>query len=257
MPISPSKFVWYELMTTDMAAAEAFYRQAIGWTAEDAGMPGMSYTIFSAGETSVAGLMDLPDMVRQSGGGPTWIGYVGVEDVDAGAAALTKASGAVYRPPSDIPGVGRFAIVGDPQGAVFALFKSVPGMERPAVAPHTPGHGGWHELHANDHKAVFAFYAKLFGWTKGEALDMGTIGTYQIFAAGESMIGGMMNDVPAPPQSYWLYYFTVDAIDAASKRVQSGGGKVLNGPQEVPGGAWIIQCLDPQGATFALVGPRG
>jgi uncharacterized protein len=255
--MSQSKFVWYELMTTDTAAASAFYSKVIGWSAKDAGMPGMTYTIFSAGDASVGGMMDLPDMVRQSGGGPSWIGYVGVDDVDASAAAVTKTGGAVYRQPDDIPGVGRFAIIADPQGAVLALFKAAGGMSRPDAADG-PGHGRWHELHTQDNTAAFAFYSKLFGWKKGDALDMGPIGVYQLFNAGDEGLGGMMNNVPpAPPMPYWLYYFSVDSIEAAKKRVGAAGGEVLNGPHEVPGGAWIIQCLDPQGAMFALVGPRG
>lgn len=251
-----SNFVWYELMTTDTAAASAFYGQVVGWTAKDAGMPDMSYTIFSAGENSVGGMMDLPDMVRQSGGGPAWVGYISVDDVDAGAAALAKEGGAIYRPPSDIPGVGRFAIVADPQGAVFALFKTNEGMQRPDIPPHTPGHGGWHELHTKDNAAAFALYSKHFGWGKGETLNMGPIGTYQLFTVGDGAIGGMMNDAAAP-QPYWLFYFSVPSINAALKRVEAGKGKVLHEPMEVPGGAWIIQCLDPQGGMFALVGPRG
>jgi predicted enzyme related to lactoylglutathione lyase len=112
-------------------------------------------------------------------------------------------------------------------------------------------------LHTTDWPAAFGFYAALFGWTKGEPFDMGPMGVYQLFATGDCPVGGMMNmtaEPKAPP--HWLYYFNVEAIDAAVARVAAAGGQVLNGPMQVPGGSWIVQGLDPQGAPFALVGPR-
>jgi uncharacterized protein len=245
------KFVWYELMTTNMTAAETFYRGVVGWNAKEAGMNGMSYTLFSMGEASVAGLMTLPDAGRK----PAWIGYVAVDDVDASAAQVEREGGKIHRAPDDIPGVGRFAVIADPQGTVLALFSSS-GRENPPAAPRgTPGHGGWHELHAVDWQAAFGFYEKLFGWTKAEHFDMGPMGIYQIFANGGEQIGGMRTKPETVPAPFWLYYFNVENINDAAARVRAGGGQVLREPQEVPGGFWIIHCLDPQGALFALVAP--
>lgn len=253
---SHGKFVWYELMTSDLQAAEAYYRNVIGWEMRDSGMTGMRYTIASNGEVPVAGLMELPQEARAAGAGPAWVGYVAVDDVDASAAQVQKAAGAVHRGPADIPGVGRFAIVSDPQRAMFALFKPAGEMQGDSPPPGTPGYGGWHELYADDREAAFDFYSKLFGWTKAEPFDMGPMGIYQIFAWRGQPIGGMMNKPPEVPMPAWMYYFNVDGIDAAKQRVGTGGGQVLNGPVEVPGGSWIVQCADPQGAMFALVGPR-
>jgi predicted enzyme related to lactoylglutathione lyase len=248
-------FVWYDVMTTDTKAAEAFYQAVLGWSAADAGMGGDGYTIFSAGANMVAGLMLLPDEARAAGIPPAWSGYVAVDDVDAYAIRVQTAGGAICRPPEDIPGVGRFAVVADPYGAVFLLFRGN-GDQAPApAAPGTPGHVGWHELQAGDLDGAFAFYAGLFGWTKADAMDMGALGIYQIFAVAGVPCGGMMTRLPEVPRPFWLYYFNVEAIDAAAERVQSAGGSVIHGPQEVPGGMWIIQCLDPQGAMFAMVAP--
>jgi len=141
MSISSCSFVWYELMTTDARVAEDFYRHVVGWSARDAGMPGMSNTLFSADGADVAGSMALPQGACDAGAGPAWMGYVGVEDVDATAAHVAKAGGSVHRPPMDIPDIGRFAIVADPHGASFALFKAASGSERRPAAPDTPGHG--------------------------------------------------------------------------------------------------------------------
>jgi uncharacterized protein len=257
MSDSHGKFAWYELLTTDMKVAAAFYGSVIGWSARDAGMPGMSYTIFSMGEAGVGGMLTLPQDACDAGASPVWMGYVAVDDVDRRAAQVTDMGGSLHRPPTDIPGVGRFAIIADPQGSMLTLFKESSGSASPAVAPDTPGHGGWRELYALDREAAFAFYAKLFGWTKGEAMDMGPMGVYQIFNRNGEMMGGMMTKPATVPAPGWLYYFNVAGINAAETRVKSNGGQILNGPHEVPGGHWIVHCRDPQGAMFALVGPRG
>lgn len=248
------QFCWCELMTTDTAAATEFYRRVIGWGATDAGVPDRHYTILSAGETGVAGLMELPPAARNAGARPGWIGYLAVDDVDVMAARIKSAGGNIHHAAENIPGIGRFAVVSDPQGAIFSLIKPLDAGQAPPAAVATPGRVGWHELHAADREAAFAFYADLFGWTKAEAIDMGPMGTYQLFATGGVPVGGMMtrHDPAVPP--HWLYYFNVDGIDAAVVRATDAGGQVLNGPLEVPGGMWVAQCRDPQGAMFAMVG---
>ena len=184
------RFVWYELMTTDMEAAKAFYAKVMGWGAQDASTPGMAYTLFTVGEASVSGLMDLPEDARKMGAEPRWIGYVGVDDVDAAADRIKRLGGAVHVPPTDIPDISRFSVVADPQMATLALFKWLrPGAEQPAELGK-PGRVGWHELLAADWEKAFAFYGELFGWQKADA-DIGPMGTYQLFSAGGQTIGGM------------------------------------------------------------------
>jgi predicted enzyme related to lactoylglutathione lyase len=252
----PNPFVWYELTTTDAAAAEAFYAKVVGWTLQDSGQPAMKYTLLLSGELPVAGLMALPKEACDAGAQPGWTGYVGVDDVDTYAGRVTKAGGRIHMAPTDIPNVGRFAMVADPQGAVFSLFQPSSDMPRPAHDPMKPGLVGWHELMAVDGDKAFGFYADLFGWTKAEAIDMGAMGRYQLFTAGKDAIGGMMTKPAEMPIPFWNYYFQVDAIGLAMERLKAGGGKVINGPMEVPGGAWIVQGLDPQGAMFSLVSAK-
>jgi len=254
-PSYHGRFIWYELMTDDVPAAERFYGAVIGWDARAAGVGDGDYRLFAVAGTEVAGLMALPEEAAAAGARPGWTGYVAVDDLDATVQQLRRAGGAVHREPEEIPGVGRFAIVADPHGAVFALFRGMEGDE-PAVAPMgTPGHAAWRELYAGELDPAFDFYAGLFGWTRAEAMDMGPMGIYQLFAVGDETLGGMMTRPEGVPVS-WAYYFACDGIDAALDRVKENGGTLLMGPQEVPGGVWIIQCLDPQGAPFAMVGPR-
>lgn len=254
------QFVWYELMSPDTAAAAAFYGAVIGWNTRDAGAAHVRYTILSAGDTGVGGLLEMAQAVRDAGGWPAWVGYIAADDVDVTAARVEDAGGRVHHAAEDIPGVGRFAVVADPQGAVFTLFKPLGGEPGRPAAGATPGRVGWHELHAADREAAFAFYAGLFGWTKTDAIDMGTMGLYQTFATGHGtdgvMVGGMMTKTGALPRPTWLYYVNVDDIGAAVTRTTDAGGQVLNGPHEVPGGSWVARCMDPQGAMFAMVGPH-
>jgi uncharacterized protein len=249
------RFVWYELMTSDVEAAKAFYAEVVGWGTEDASTPGVAYTLFTAGKATVSGLLDLPEDARKMGARPSWIGYVGVDDVDATADRIKHLGGAVRVPPKDIANISRFSVFADPQTATLALFKwLIPGQEQPADLG-APGRVGWHELLAADWETAWAFYSALFGWQKALA-DTGAMGTYQPFSAGGQTIGGMFTKPPTEPVPFWLYYFNVGDIDAAAKRVKAGGGQILDGPVEVPGGGWIVQCTDPQGAIFALVGKR-
>ena len=247
-------FVWYELMTTDMEAAKAFYADVVGWGTQDASMPGMPYSLFTAGKTSVGGIVDLPEDARRLGMRPSWLGYVGVNDVDATAARIKRLGGTVYVEPTDIPDISRVCVAVDPQMAMIALLKWLtPGQELAALS--TPGRVGWHELLAADREQAFDFYAELFGWQKADA-DTGAVGTYQLFSAGGETIGGMLTKQPEMPAPYWLYYFNVGDIDVAMRRVKAGGGGILSGPVEVPGGSWVVQCTDPQSAIFALSGKR-
>ncbi len=253
MADAKGKFVWYDLMTTDLKAAESFYGSVVGWTAANSGMPDRTYILLSVGSTMVAGLMPLPENMLSAGARPFWTGYISVDDVDVYAERVKAAGGAIYRTPEDIPGVGRFAVAADPHGAGFILFKGM--GDAPADVPAwTPGYIGWNELHAGEGESDFAFYSGLFGWTKAEAIDMGPMGVYQTFATGGAPVGGVMTKTPDTPLPMWLYYFNVDGVDAAVERVKAGGGQLLMGPHQVPGGSWIVQCFDPQGAMFALVG---
>lgn len=244
-----SKFIWYEIMTSDPAAAEAFYTKVVGWTPE--AWSGGGYTILKAGENGVAGLMETPEEAKAVGAKPCWVGYIYASDTDAATEKLRKAGGSVLREPSDIPEIGRFSVVADPHGASF-LLMTPQGEEQPSVAPDTVGHIGWRELYAGDLKEALDFYSGQFGWTAADAIDMGPMGTYQLVSTGGDPEIGMMTRPEQVPMPMWLYYFNVDAIDAAAARVTENGGQVLNGPMEVPGGSWIIQCMDPQGAMFAL-----
>lgn len=245
----PGRFVWYDLMTPDPDGAQDFYSKITPWGTQPWEGP-MPYTMWVNGETPIGGVMPLPEEARSAGASPHWLAYIATPDVDAACEKAQDLGGKVLHAPEDIPEVGRFAVLQDPQGAVFATFT---GNAPEQSGPPQIGQFSWHELATSDQEAAFDFYAELFGWQKTEAMDMGEMGTYQMYGLGEIPLGGMYNkpaEMPGPPA--WLYYAMVDDVDAAAETVQELGGKVLNGPMEVPGGDRIVQCLDPQGAFFAL-----
>ncbi len=245
------RFIWYELLTLDPDAAVDFYTDLIGWGTAPFETDGQQYTMWTNGEVPIGGLMRLPDEAIAGGATPHWLAYVGTPDVDATAEQATRLGGTVLVPPKDIPTVGRFTVLQDPTGSLIAAYAP----ERPSPAPESsrPGEFSWHELAATDHEAAFGFYSELFGWEKTDAMDMGEDGIYQMYGRGGPPLGGMYTvseNMPAPPG--WLHYIMVDDVRRKAERVKELGGQVLNGPMEVPGGDLIAQCLDPQGALFAI-----
>jgi predicted enzyme related to lactoylglutathione lyase len=252
MTDNKGKFVWYEWMGGDLEKAADFYGHVVGWKLGDPGMASFPYKVGSVGGYGVVGMLTIPAEAKAMGAPPCWTGYIWVESVDDASASLKAAGGAIMREPTDIPNIGRLAVVTDPQGAPFALFRDAGGHPPPAPPPTTPGLVGWRELHAADGETAFKFYAGQFGWTEAGQIDMGPMGVYRLFDNGAQQ-GGMMTKMPQGPGPCWLYYFNVEAADAAAARVAAKGGKVLNGPHEVPGGMWATQCADPEGAMFGLV----
>ena len=243
--------LWYELMTTDMQAAEAFYKTVVGWTSAPFEGSPQPYTMFSrGGNVPVAGLMTRPDEVKAP---PFWAMYVGVPALEAAAAHISRLGGRECSPVIDVPTVGRMQMMTDPQGAAFYIYEPS-GTELPPEAAAEIGEASWHELMTTDAVAAMKFYNDVFGWQPSEALDMGPMGKYHMFNRPHGMIGGMMNKPPemahVPP--HWQIYLRVPDITAAAERVKANGGQILNGPMEVPGGDWVLNAVDPQGAAFAL-----
>jgi uncharacterized protein len=244
------RFVWHELMTSDPDAAETFYRHVVGWdTAPFEGGPG-PYTLFNSDKGPVGGLMGIPDEAAKMGAPPHWLGYIHTPDVDATAKEAQRLGATTLQEPVSMPGVGRFAVLKDPQGAVFALHKSETEIE-PEGDP-TRQSFSWHELATTDPDGAWDFYSQLFGWHKTESMEMGEAGTYQMFGRDRFMYGGLYRKPSEMPVSSWLHYAMVDNADAAADRAKERGGQVINGPMDVPGGDRIAVILDPQGAAFAV-----
>lgn len=257
---------WYELATGGghLKAAEDFYGKILGWRITDSGMEGFDYHLAKAGDDMVAGMMTMPEAV--SGMPPFWMIYFSVDDADAFVADAKAAGASVHKDPQDVPGTGRFAILADPQGAAFGILQAdMSGMSEANIAKteagggafdqSKAGHANWNELMSTDPEAGFAFYSKMFGWTKGDAVPMGEMGVYQLVRHGEVDIAGMMG-LGQSPVPNWLPYFGVAGVSDSIEAITKAGGTVHHGPMEVPGGAYIAIAQDPQGAWFAITGAK-
>jgi predicted enzyme related to lactoylglutathione lyase len=244
------RFVWHELATLDPKAAETYYTKVIGWgtTPFEGADPEEPYTMWTTGETPRGGLMLLPEMARKNGAPSHWLTYIGVADADKTVEKVKSLGGKVFHGPETIPNVGRFAVLADPQGAVFAVIKGE-GKAPPASEPR-PGEFSWHELTTTDAGAAWKFYSDLFGWQKTEAMDMGGGEMYQMFGFGGPSVGGMSRRTEVPP--HWMPYVIVKDVDATVERIKAGGGKVMLEPMEVPGGDRIAIAADPQGAALGV-----
>jgi uncharacterized protein len=253
------RFLWHELMSSDTGSAAAFYGKVIGWKAQS-WEGDVNYSMWIAPTGSVGGLMALPAEAAAMGALPSWLLYIGTPNVDATVSDAGRLGARILKGATEIPNVGRFAVVADPQGATFAAFTPSSEMGPPGTPPEPKlGEFAWHELATTDRQGAFGFYRDLFGWEKTGAVDMGPMGEYLLFGKAGKGVGGMYDkpkDVQAPP--HWLCYVRVDDAASVAARVARSGGRLLHGPAQVPGGDWIAQLLDPQGAAIAVVStPKG
>lgn len=246
-------FVWYELITPDPEASKAFYEAVVGWQVGPASAEHNGYREIRAGDGHAGGMLPLTDEMRQHGARPTWLGYIGVDDVDHSIASIERAGGKALMPAFDIPGVGRLALVADPQGVPFYVMRGASNEASTAFNPQQPGRVSWNELATRDARAALDFYSSQFGWSKGDTMPMGDMGDYQLIAHHGVPLGAIMTAAPDNP-ARWRFYVRVADVDPAKQKVEAGGGTVIHGPQEVPGGDRILIANDPQGAEFALVG---
>lgn len=258
-------FIWYELMTTDPAAAKAFYDPVVGWTIDEQGgadEPGIEYRHIKRGDGGfTGGVMKLTPEMCENGARPCWMGYLYVADVDAEATKIAAEGGQVLMPAMDVTGAGRIAMVTDPQGVPIYIMTPAPppgkeGEASDAYDRNKVHHVSWNELLTPDLDGAKDFYSRHFGFEFNQSMPMGEMGDYCFIDHGGQTIGAMMQKPKEMPVGGWNYYIQVADIDASTASVKAGGGQVLQGPMEVPGGDWIINGIDPQGAAFSLVGAK-
>lgn len=256
MPNPEGTPIWYELLSADPDASKAFYDHVIGWNVEATPSGEMDYrTITTAGGEHVGGLMRLTSEMSSGGAKPTWLFYIGVNDVDASLEKITGAGGRVVMPAWDIPGVGRLALVTDPQGIPFYVMRGASDESSNAFDRMGMGKCNWNELLSADQAGAQKFYADAFGWSYPDKMSMGDAGDYIFIQAGDQMIGATALHTGEGPPPAWRFYFRAPDIEAAAAKVSEGGGTVMMGPHDVPGGDRIIIASDPHGVVFGVVGP--
>ena len=265
MTAQTANFIWYELMTSDANAAAKFYSDVIGWQIprEPMGPPGgMDYRPIGRSDGGMAGgVLQLSGDMAAHGARPTWVGYLYVPDVEAAAKAMEADGARVLMPKKTLP-VGDIVMMADPMGAPFYVMRPIPPPDQPdkqsdVFHPTQAQHVRWNELQSADLPRALQFYAKHFGFSLGETLSMGELGNYHFIDHGGVRIGGMMpKPAPGVPGG-WQFYFGVPSVLGAQRAIQAGGGKVVVDLHQVPGGDWVLTAVDPQGAPFCVVGPKG
>ncbi len=257
----PGSWIWFELITDRVDAARAFYADVLGWRIDREASGASDYLMIADDAGFAGGVLPMPADMAAHGGQPQWVGYINVPDVDAALAAIVADGGTALMPATSMPGVGRFAMLTDPQGIPFYLMTPTPPPGQPDATstvfspdPTVMGRVGWCELASPDLAASKAFYAKHMSYRFEEAMPMGPAGDYCFIDHGGDRLGGMMQRHDAAQPLRWLFYWRVPSIAAAADRVTRAGGTILAGPHEVPGGLHILIASDPEGVGFALVG---
>jgi uncharacterized protein len=236
-------FVWHENVSTDPKRAQEFYTQLFGWGIEVFKSGDLEYPMISVDGQSHGGFPSV-----QPGTPSHWVGNVAVESVDEAVEKVKSAGGNLIHGPEDIPDVGRFAVLADPQGAVFVTFQAS------GDVPQSAGVFVWDELGTQDVEGAERFYNAVFGWTTA---DMGEeYGGYKIFKNGETDVGGLMK-MPEPSMpSLWSPYVAVEDADATLAKAGELGGETLMGPMDVPNVGRIGVLRDPVGAVFGIIKPN-
>ena len=240
------RFVWYDMMTTDAAKSKAFYTALFHWEIQDVPMEGSTYGMLMAGPGPIGGLIEEKAIPMSH-----WMPYVAVDDVDASAKKCTELGGSVCVPPTDIPNTGRFAVVGDPQGGFFSIYKG--NAESPGADPDAPipGRVCWNEILTTDDVKAQEFYTGMFGWT-AESKDMGPMGMYHCQMQDGKQVAGIMKNPMNGAPTCWLSYFLVEDLAAATIKAKGLGANAMMENTPIPGIGSFSMLADPCGAVFAL-----
>lgn len=253
MPNPEGTPIWYELLTNDAAASTRFYEEVVGWKVHPA-QPGaaMDYRMIDTGQGFVGGLMPLNDQMRTNGARPTWLFYIGVDDVDATVKKAETAGASVLMKPFDLPDVGRIAMIADPQGVPLYVMRGTSSENSTVFDRHALRKCSWNELYTPDQAAANTFYSRVFGWTYPDKMAIPGAGDYVMAAVRDTIIGATMTQPAGAPRG-WQFYFRIADIEAAAARVKKAGGTVHAGPMDVPGGDRVIVASDTEGVPFGLV----
>ena len=236
-------FVWRENVSSDPQRAQDFYTQLLGWEIEHFTAGEFDCPMISANGQMHGGFPTVPE-----GTPPHWAGNVQVASVDDTIEKTKDAGGELVAGPMDIPEVGRYAVLKDPQGAIVVAFQ--PAGEGPQGA----GLFVWDELGTQDVDGAERFYNRVFGWT---TTDMGEeYGGYKIFELGETRVAGLMKMPDPSIPSMWTPYIAVDDTDAIVAKAQELGGSVLVEAMDIPAVGRIAVLKDPVGAAFGIIKPE-
>lgn len=250
----PGSFCWFELGTTDAAAARSFYGGLFDWTTSDRQMgPDMVYSMLQLGGKDVGGMYNLPPDMRARGVPSHWLVYVATDSADDTSAKAKAAGGNVVNGPFDVADHGRMSVIKDPQGAVFGVWQAKKhGGVRLYGEDNAPC---WAELATTDDESARSFYTKAIGW-KPDVKSAGPMPYTEWIAGDGTVVGGMLRMTGhqwkgVPP--HWMTYFSVADCDASAARAAKGGATVKVPPNDIPQVGRFSVIEDPTGAVFSII----
>lgn len=234
---------WVDLMTSDIAAAQQFYADVLGWSYQDTGDEYGGYVIAEVAGAVAAGIGP-----QRQGARTAWTLYLASADADRTVAAIAANRGTVLLAPGDVGPLGRMAVAADPAGAPFGIWQA--GTHIGCGIVNEPGGLAWDDLRSTDPDAARRFYTAIFGYRNDELPGAGP--AYTTFALPDDPapmggIGGLAG--PDDASSTWLVYFGVADADAAVVAAERGGGSVLTPAFDTPYGR-MAGLADLGGAAF-------
>ena len=226
--------VWHDHVSGDVERATAFYRDVLGWEYEVWKHAETEYPMIAVGGRRHGGFL-------ARGGVARWLPYVRVDDVDESVRRIGEAGGRVHAPPTDLPDVGRFAVVADRQGAAFTVWRD--------ESDEATGNDAfaWDELYTDDPAAAADFYGAMFGWSTAP-FNKG----YTVFKRGDAMVGGLLARPDAIAEPGWLPYLTTADADRTFARAGERGARSILEPTDIPNVGRVAVLVDPAGAAFGL-----
>ena len=241
----PGEFVWREVTCRDGEAAREFYGALFGWSFQKGVFPDMPYSLIIGPSGPMGGMMEVGADAPMP---PSWTAYLSVDSVDETAAGATAAGGQVMHPPTDIPGVGRFAIAADPTGAVLGVLTQAngdgPRGEQPPVGAFC-----WETISSTDVEKERAFYKSVIGWR-----EVGGSAGMVVFASGEVQVCDLEPTEPGMP-SFWMSHVVIEDLDASRAKMESLGGRVLAPRVDIPNVGAICIFADREGAVISMFQP--
>jgi predicted enzyme related to lactoylglutathione lyase len=233
------KFVWFDLVSSDVERAAAFYSQVLGWQIERVwGID--DYVVVRANGRRIGGITPAENPAEVG-----WIGSLSVGDVDEAAAWVKEHGGRVLQDPADLPNRGRMAVLADPQGAVFAALRSRNGdsSDRNSL----PGDFAWVELWTTDLEGAHDFYRRLVGYQYAAVR-----GGYHVFGRQDIPRAGVVEIKWKGVEPNWLPYVVVRHLANVLRGVEGAGGSILQGPRDDFGDGRVALIVDPTGGVVGL-----
>ena len=243
----PGKFIWYDLMSTDVAAVKEFYGQLFGWEFDNGGDVNTAYTVIKHDGKSIGGIFAL-DRSKSKAEHSQWISFLSVENMESAVKYIQTNKGKIYTDPFDLPDRGRVAVAIDPQGALLALVQSSSGDTKDEEPVYDEWL--WTELWTNNVDASLSFYKGMIGYENKVFMTQAET-KYYVLRNEDEARAGVVKIMLEGVTPNWMPYIAVEDPSKIVSRVEELGGKIILDQEGIAGSTAAI-IADPSGAVFTV-----